>query len=97
STPPTSRSAEVATRTFSQSAIGSTSIPSPPQTGAVPVAQPTSSAEYVISEIKRHKVGALAVSAIALLVVVVVGVGLYKFVTSKTQTITKPSGAGVSS
>lgn len=90
STPPASRSAEVVT-TLSQTSIGSTSI-SPPQTGAVPAAHPTSSAEYVVGEIKRHKVAVVLVSVAVVLIaltffVILVSIGIYKFAANRNANI----------
>jgi Tol biopolymer transport system component len=49
------------------------------QTGRVGVAYTTSSAEYLISEIKRHKKGAILFSAICIVLMGGVGYGLYRF------------------
>jgi serine/threonine protein kinase len=43
----------------------------------------SSSAEYLVSEIKRHKFGALLVTALAAVALVGLGFGLYKFLSSK--------------
>ncbi len=56
-----------------------------------------SSAEYLVGEIRRHKIGALAMGAVVLIVVAVVGMGLYRFAISKNQTQTKSTGIVVSS
>lgn len=87
STPPPSRSTEVVAPPF-QSAIGSASISPTTQTGAVPGAHPTSSAEYVVGEIKRHKTAAILITvAVALAAVVLLGVllgvGVYRFAARK--------------
>jgi serine/threonine protein kinase/Tol biopolymer transport system component len=44
----------------------------------------TSSAEYLVSEIKRHKQGAVVALAISLVLMGGIGLGLYKFVTHST-------------
>jgi serine/threonine protein kinase/Tol biopolymer transport system component len=96
STPPASRSTEVATQTFTQSGTGATSVPPESQTSAVP-AHPTSSAEYVVGEIKRHKTVAILLIAAVIVIGILVGVGavgfgVYKFVVQRpAQTITKPA------
>lgn len=95
STPPASRSTEVATQTFAQSATGATSAPPAAQTSPVP-AQPTSSAEYVVSGIKRHKTATiLIVVAVVVLggpiLIGLIGFGVYKFVRgSGPTTVTRP-------
>ena len=45
--------------------------------------QSSSSVEYIISEIKHHKVGAVLVIAVSAIALVGLGVGLYKFLSSK--------------
>ena len=56
-----------------------------PLSGAVPGTvtavgpHPVSSAEYIASEIKRHKTGFLAASAVAILVLAALGFGIYKY------------------
>ena len=90
STPPASRSAEVVA-SLSQTALSSTSIPTPAQTGAVP-AHPTSSAEYVVSGIKKHKTAVILISIAAVMVglgflVILVAVGIYKMAARKDPAI----------
>ena len=63
----------------------------------ISMAQQRSSAEYLVGEIQRHKKGALIIGAVVLIAVAVLGVGIYRFVTSKNQTKTQPTGTGVSS
>ena len=67
-----------------QSGIGAADL-SAASTAQVEERRSTSSAEYVISEIKHHKTGALIIGAVALITVAVVGIGLYRFVTSENQ------------
>ncbi len=78
STPPPSPSTEVPTPPLSQSVIGSTSISPAPQTGAVPAVHPTSSAEYIVGEIKRHKTGVGLGAGLLLVVIIAAGVWIYK-------------------
>jgi eukaryotic-like serine/threonine-protein kinase len=91
STPPPARSAEVATQAFPQSRTNATSVPAPSQTSPVP-AHPTSSAEYVVGEIKRHQTMAMLLVAVAIVGVVAIGFGVYKFVAQRpAQAIAKPA------
>ena len=53
-------------------------------TVAIETARPTSSAEYLVSEIKRHKKGVVLVSVALVLVLAAVVFGLYKFIASKS-------------
>jgi serine/threonine protein kinase len=85
STPPTSRSADIVTP-LSQSAIGSPSIPPATQTGAVAAAHPTSSAEYIVGEIKRHKTGIGVLAVLIVVGLMASGFWIYKLVTSKKST-----------
>jgi len=85
STPPASRSTEVFT-SLSQPAIGSASVSSKTQTGAVPAAHPTSSAEYVVGEIKRHKIGVGVLAVLIVVGLMASGFWIYKLVTSKKST-----------
>src|SRR5205085_509445 len=59
---------EAATKSDAQAAVG-TAHESASRTGDVGIAHPTSSAEYIVSEIKRHKRG--VVIALATLVIAV--------------------------
>jgi serine/threonine protein kinase/dipeptidyl aminopeptidase/acylaminoacyl peptidase len=86
STPPSSRSAEVRKEISGQAATQGSSGPATAQS-SIHAPYPTSSAEYLVGEIKRHKVG---IGAIALMVVIgllAAGVWIYKLATS-----TKPIG-----
>jgi eukaryotic-like serine/threonine-protein kinase len=85
STPPTSRSSDIVTP-LSQSAIGSPSIPPATQTGAVAAAHPTSSAEYIVGEIKRHKTGIGVLAVLIGVGLMASGFWIYKLVTSKKST-----------
>ena len=46
----------------------------------------SSSAEYIVSEIKRHKLGALMVIGLSAIALSALGLGLYKFLSSKRAT-----------
>ena len=85
STPATSRSSDIVTP-LSQSAIGSPSIPPATQTGAVAAAHPTSSAEYIVGEIKRHKTGIGVLAVLIGVVLMASGFWIYKLMTSKKST-----------
>src|SRR5262245_43032662 len=61
----------------SGAAAASTSLPS-----AAPSTQ-VSSAEYIISGIKQHRVAAGIVGGVLILVIATIGIGLYKFIGSK--------------
>ena len=53
---------------------------------------PTSSAEYLVSEIKRHKTGALVALAALIIAVALTAFGLYKFI-GQTRPGVKPPAA----
>ncbi len=65
-------------------------------TSPVPAAHPTSSAEYLVSEIQRHKTGAIIIAALLLIVVAAGGFGVYKLIGSRNQA-NKPTASAVSS
>jgi serine/threonine protein kinase/Tol biopolymer transport system component len=90
STPPTSHSKEVSTPPLSQSAIGTIGIAPAAQTTSAPSAHQTSSAEYLVGEIKRHKVGIGALALIVVVGLLAAGVWIYKLATSKTSTVPSP-------
>src|SRR5438094_1707379 len=48
---------------------------------AAATAHSASSAEYIVTEIKRHKTGFLAISAAAILALAALGFGIYKYAT----------------
>jgi eukaryotic-like serine/threonine-protein kinase len=56
------------------------------------VAHPTSSAEYLVSEIKRHKPGALVALAALIIAVAVTAFGLYRFIGQRRSAV-KPTAA----
>jgi Tol biopolymer transport system component len=56
------------------------------------VGHPTSSAEYLVSEIKRHKPGALVALGALIIVVAVTASGLYKFIVQRRAGV-KPTAA----
>jgi len=85
STPPVSRTAEHLTQTIIHPTTSELSAPPAPTT-SVPPAQPTSSAEYIAGEIKRHRTGAMVMSAVVLMVVIAGAAGIYKFISSGKQT-----------
>jgi eukaryotic-like serine/threonine-protein kinase len=89
------KSAEIQTSTFVRPARPAALVSGPSEPSLFSAAHPTSSAEYIISEVKWHKKGTLAAAAIALLVLAVVSVGLYKFL-SKTPPTMKLSSTGAS-
>lgn len=62
----------------------------PPPSDAV-AAQQTSSAEYIVSEIKHHKTGVAVITGAILLAVIAIGVGLYRFA-GRNQS--EPAAAG---
>ena len=47
-------------------------------TAPIGIARPTSSAEYIVGEIKRHKLGAAIVIGLVVLTVAVIGIGIYR-------------------
>src|SRR5438128_172239 len=82
STAPSSRGVEVPTQASTSSATGASSVPSAPQTSLIPLTHPTSSAEYLVGEIKRHKVGIGALALIVVIGLLAAGVWIYKLATS---------------
>src|SRR5205085_920955 len=81
STPPTSRSTEIPAQTILHTVVDAAGS----STNPAAVAHPTSSAEYVASEIKRHKSVVVIISAVIIVAVVIglslAGLGLYKYLT----------------
>jgi eukaryotic-like serine/threonine-protein kinase len=63
----------------------STASPSAPISTQIP-ASPTSSAEVLISEIKRHKTGVVVIAALAVLLIAAGAYGIYKLVGSRPPT-----------
>ena len=59
---------------------------------------PASSAEYIVSEIKRHKTGLLAISAMAVFALAALGFGIYKYASrpssSASMKLTKLTSSG---
>ncbi len=51
---------------------------SAPETASIGIARPTSSAEYIVGEIKRHKLGAAIVIGLLILAVAVIGIWIYR-------------------
>ena len=95
STPPASRSSEVVAP--AQSMIGSTSISPRTQTGAVPAAHPTSSAEYMVGEIKKHRTAVILIAVAVALVgglflLFLLGFGIYKYVGNRNAGVA-PKGS----
>jgi serine/threonine protein kinase/Tol biopolymer transport system component len=94
STPPPARELEVppsgAQLTGARSSP-ETRTPSAIQSAAgaaeVETARPTSSAEYVVSQIKRHKYGSAIIFALVLIVIASVGFGMYRLVGQKKTTL----------
>ncbi|MGI9068051.1 MAG: hypothetical protein ACR2HX_16815, partial [Pyrinomonadaceae bacterium] len=76
------RSNESAIGTERQSGV-STSSQSAAATVTAEGTHSSSSAEYIVSEIKRHKLGAVLVIAVSAIALVGLGFGLYKFLSSK--------------
>lgn len=89
SSPPASRTGELATETFIQSNISATSVPPAPPTAPISASHPTSSAEYIVGEIKRHRTLVVAAIALVVIVMVVGAFGIYKYA-SRQATSTKP-------
>jgi len=104
STPPATKSAEILSGTTSS--LGSsiqppTSPPSAVSTAGVPHPHTASSAEYLISEIKRHRTGLITGVALIVLVIGALVIGLYKFVgrdkpvsSNRTMKITRLTTGG---
>jgi eukaryotic-like serine/threonine-protein kinase len=61
----------------SKEGVAPTSLPS-----AAPSTQP-SSAEYIISGIKQHRVASMIVAGVLIVIVAAIGIGLYKFIVGK--------------
>ncbi|HEV2714288.1 MAG TPA: serine/threonine-protein kinase, partial [Terriglobales bacterium] len=85
STPPPARRAELATEAFAKP-VSTTSVPPVAQTASIPAPHPTSSAEYLVGEIKRHKAGIGVIAALIVLGLGAVGIGIYKLATSNKAT-----------
>jgi eukaryotic-like serine/threonine-protein kinase len=75
STPPASRSGELATQTFSRSAISATSVP-PAPTSPIATPHPTSSAEYIAGGIKRNKIAVILITVVVVFFVGLLGIGI---------------------
>ena len=56
-----------------------------PDTASIGIARPTSSAEYIVGEIKRHKLGAAIVIGLLILAVAVIGIWIFRFSTSEQK------------
>ncbi len=54
-------------------------------TAPIGIARPTSSAEYIVGEIKRHKLGAAIVIGLLILAVAVIGIWIYRSSTSEQK------------
>jgi serine/threonine protein kinase len=54
-------------------------------TAPIGIARPTSSAEYIVGEIKRHKLGAAIVIGLVVLTVAVIGIGIYRSSTGEQK------------
>ena len=54
-------------------------------TAPIGIARPTSSAEYIVGEIKRHKLGAAIVIGLLILAVAVIGIWIYKSSTGEQK------------
>jgi serine/threonine protein kinase/Tol biopolymer transport system component len=92
STPPASRSSEVIAP--AQSVIGSTSISPRTRTGAVPAAHPTSSAEYMVGEIKKHRTAVILIAVAVALVgglflLFLLGLGIYKYAANRNAGVAR--------
>ena len=79
STPPVSHSGRVPSQT--RSIISDTNLPDTPTTAA-PSPHATSSAEYIVKEIKRHRFAIAAMLVVVLGAVVGVGLLIYKYVSA---------------
>jgi len=75
STPPASSEPATGILTSAQPSLITSQMPA--------AATQVSSAEYIVSEIKRHKLGVLMVIAVAAITLLGLGFGLYKFLSSK--------------
>jgi eukaryotic-like serine/threonine-protein kinase len=98
STPPSSHSIEVPTQIVPQSVMHASAASGPPASPTVPVTitHPTSSAEFVAGEIKRHK-SAVVMMVIAVVLVVgvglsLIGFGIYKYTARKGESKTNKPG-----
>src|SRR6266540_2337776 len=56
-----------------------------PDTASIGIARPTSSAEYIVGEIKRHKLGAAIVIGLLILAAAVIGIWIFRFSTSEQR------------
>lgn len=74
STPPQSRSGEMATQTFTRSVVSATSLP--PPTSPIATPHPTSSAEYIAGGIKRNKIAVILITVVVLGFVGLLGIGI---------------------
>jgi eukaryotic-like serine/threonine-protein kinase len=94
STPPATRSGEVAT-VLKKSGIGATSMPPAATTTSIPP-HPTSSAEYVAGELRKNKVVIFVAIAVVLLaglaVVGIAGAILYRYYGSGDDSANKAAG-----
>jgi hypothetical protein len=60
-------------------------------TDATPQARTTSSAEYIVSEITRHKAGALVAFVLLLAVVAAAGYGIYRLASPRRRSLPRTS------
>ena len=90
---PTLTSIEVSPPPLMQASAVTTDSPAP-ESGTILAARPTTSAEYIFNEIKRHRAGALVIFSAVLVAAIALGVGLYKFAAQRNHTgATKPINA----
>ncbi|MGH9882682.1 MAG: protein kinase domain-containing protein, partial [Pyrinomonadaceae bacterium] len=75
-----------------------TTVKEPSATSAGTAPHPTSSAEYIVSEIKRHKTGVVILVTVIVLAIGLLGIGLsYRFGgSSNGSVVIQPSGPAVS-
>ncbi len=91
STPPTFRGAENRGQALIHSATGQTSAPPAPQSSSVPPLMPTSSADHILREIKRHRLSIGLIAGLVVISLLAGGIWLFKQVTSSRLSAGAPA------